>query len=510
MRRSRRQQRGAALVAVLAFSVLVLALLSTALQLASTRVRRSSQLGKSTRAYYAAESGIRLAAQQANARLGTDFDFNIADFEGPKEAGFNAPLSLVDGGPDVDGDGFVDIAAGLSFHAQRHQFSTESDSSGRRDGRVTVRARGDSFNLHVRAVASFDGHSRVVEAILKPTLVSVFGTNKGLFAGNSLSSEGSIFADSYDSSVGSYASQSSLKDVVIPLGLDANGDGVEDSMVALDDNGNPIQTEYANARIETGGNNTSTIQGSSGELVGQLIVGPDGTATLPDSSFTPTKTLSEPVPDPVIVGTEVPSSSSNSELPQKNLVSSPDGAESFSMNGSKSALELGAAGSASTYVFSEFSQNGGTITIKGEVTLFVKNSFEMAGQSSITVPEGSSLTIISEGSVRIAGGGVANQSSSPSNFQIRASSTESSSGIDSGGKKYDIVIEGSAAFSGVIVAPESDLRIAGNSEFFGGAQAKNITTAGGTRFHFDESLAKGFEGAKTPVDYKLVAINERR
>jgi choice-of-anchor A domain-containing protein len=60
-----------------------------------------------------------------------------------------------------------------------------------------------------------------------------------------------------------------------------------------------------------------------------------------------------------------------------------------------------------------------------------------------------------------------------------------------------MTLSGGSAFSGVIYAPECDLKAAGNSSLSGGIIAKSFTCGGTFDFHYD--LAVGKKAMITPV-----------
>lgn len=127
-----------------------------------------------------------------------------------------------------------------------------------------------------------------------------------------------------------------------------------------------------------------------------------------------------------------------------------------------------------------------TLTIYGDVTLILTGgagtrTLEVTGQAGIIIPDGSSLTIYTEGDVLLAGNGLTNGNTRPATCQIYGTGTASSS--------QRIQIAGNGTLRAALYAPNADLTLTGNGDIMGAAVGRTITLTGNADFHYDESLA---------------------
>ncbi len=144
---------------------------------------------------------------------------------------------------------------------------------------------------------------------------------------------------------------------------------------------------------------------------------------------------------------------------------------------------LGTAGTTTTW---RAPQLTGSITIQGDVTLVLTAgpgvpAIDLTGTKMITVTPGSRLRIYTEGDVKIAGNGLFNENDSPDTFQLWGTSTAAIA--------QDIQIAGNGALTGIIYAPNGNIRINGNGDVMGAAVGRHVTITGNAAFHYDESLA---------------------
>lgn len=133
------------------------------------------------------------------------------------------------------------------------------------------------------------------------------------------------------------------------------------------------------------------------------------------------------------------------------------------------------------------------LVIQGNVTLYVtavagSGAIDITGNGSIEILPGASLKIYTAGNVDIAGNGVMNggtdaaTANQPINFQLWGTSTDPVS-------DQSIEIKGNGVLSGIVYAPNGDVKINGNGAVMGSIVAENITLVGNAAFHYDESLA---------------------
>lgn len=127
-----------------------------------------------------------------------------------------------------------------------------------------------------------------------------------------------------------------------------------------------------------------------------------------------------------------------------------------------------------------------TLTIQGDVTLVLTagsgaQAISVTGSASVIVPDGSTLTLYTEGNIKFAGNGLGNANTQPISCQIWGTNTST------GGQ--DIQLAGNGALKAVCYAPQGDVTINGNGDVMGSIVARSIKLTGNAAFHYDESLA---------------------
>jgi hypothetical protein len=114
-------------------------------------------------------------------------------------------------------------------------------------------------------------------------------------------------------------------------------------------------------------------------------------------------------------------------------------------------------------------------------------SVRMAGQSTLTITGPTVIYVENDG--LFTGGGVVNATADPSNLLIHSAGGE-------------IDLAGGSGFYGAVIAPESNVRLVGNSEYFGNIIARTIDVRGDAVIHVDETIVDdvmGGEGGVVPV-----------
>jgi hypothetical protein len=191
----------------------------------------------------------------------------------------------------------------------------------------------------------------------------------GLLGLSSVSITGTPGIDSYDSTVGTYASQ--------------------------------VKGGHAGSQGNIGSN--GNISGSgSGTIWGDANPGPTGTFS---GGIT-------------VTGSTAPANQSISETPY--VYNPPPGAAKTTLKGS-AALTSG------VYHYKSISlASKDLVTATGNVTIYVDGAISTTGQAIIEVTKGSKLTIYQgSGSVSIGGGGIVNDSAKPSSLTIESATTSS-------------------------------------------------------------------------------------
>lgn len=124
-----------------------------------------------------------------------------------------------------------------------------------------------------------------------------------------------------------------------------------------------------------------------------------------------------------------------------------------------------------------------TITGSGTINLFVDEDISMAGSAAITVPAGVTLNIYSKGEIDMSGQGVVNAGGDPSKVNIY------NSYVDSGVVDH-VKYTGSGAFYGTVYAPLANVRMSGSGGMYGSARGRLMTKTGTAAFHYDEALGR--------------------
>lgn len=155
--------------------------------------------------------------------------------------------------------------------------------------------------------------------------------------------------------------------------------------------------------------------------------------------------------------------------------------------------------STGTYTYSSIGlASSKQLNITGDVVLLLtasagSSAISITGNAGINIATGASLKIYTAGDISIAGNCVANGGSTaaaanaPIKFQIWGTSTSTST-------DQSISIAGNGVLSGVVYAPNGDVKINGNGDVMGSVVAEDITLVGNAAFHYDESLGNLTDG----------------
>jgi Tfp pilus assembly protein PilX len=175
-----------------------------------------------------------------------------------------------------------------------------------------------------------------------------------------------------------------------------------------------------------------------------------------------------------------------------------------SVSGNVSTLATGTASAPARYKVSgsgSISLTGGSslaITApasgEGYVELWLPGDFKTTGNGQLTLPPHTHLIMYVDGSVSIAGNGIANQSLYPENFTLYGNHDSTIS--------QSMTVDGNGQFAGVMYAPYASVSAKGggsSGDMYGAIYANNISFTGGTSLHYDEAL--GDSGAV--IDYRV-------
>ena len=307
----------------------------------------------------------------------------------------------------------------VAFFEIREGLDTAADNIGNATGQLD----GGSFNVTVappyagpgeytlQALGQYGPLRQAVELVVAPDDTWQYG----MFARTSLTMSGSFSADSYDATLGTYASQFAVDHAGDQGHLASNGD------------------------ITAGG----------GPVWGDAIPGP---------TF---QVLGDPT---VVSGSTAPASYPETFDP---YLYTPPIASAGPYSGA-GALNAG------TYRYDSLNLSGGDVlTIDGDVVLYVDDKFTAKDSSQIVLNPGASLIVHQgAGDFTVSGGGIVNPSQLPEDVQIYTASTKKltlSGGSSFYGLVYgpdcDFVSSGGSELFGVIVAAKATLSGAGWMHF---------------------------------------------
>lgn len=161
---------------------------------------------------------------------------------------------------------------------------------------------------------------------------------------------------------------------------------------------------------------------------------------------------------------------------------------------------IGAPGEVTILELDDLTVRGAsTLTIQGDVTIVFPEenttSFTVMEGGAIELDDDASLVIYTAGNMEVTGAGIFSEVA-PKQLQIWGTATES--------QTIDFI--NNAQFSGLIYAPNADVTVTGDADFFGSIVSKSIILANGGHFRFDESL-KNYTGSGSssgPVNVRYV------
>lgn len=148
---------------------------------------------------------------------------------------------------------------------------------------------------------------------------------------------------------------------------------------------------------------------------------------------------------------------------------------------------LGTPGTATRWRCHSLSLSGNqTLTIQGNVTLVLTApsgtaALSVTGNARIQIAAGASLTLYTEGNVKIAGNGIGNANVQPLTFQLWGTNATP------GGQELQVA--GNGTLRAAVYAPNASVKINGNGDAMGAIVAHDLTFVGNAAFHYDEALA---------------------
>ena len=353
----------------------------------------------------------------------------------------------------------------------------------------------------ITATSTYAGLQKSIRVILKPepgnqvavpTRVPYF--QFAMFGKSLVSVSGNANTDSYNSANGPYGGTN-----VNPFG----GDVGSNQKAILGDNAN-IGGDLRVDSVPTGSTTAVVAQASAGAIVkDQLVINgiSTGFTATPGPTPMPGDTvLAEGQGLPLRTGdwlTPIDSSQSNPQLATPPAMGIPPDSQVVTGNiqwtGSSGLVGQPASGQVADL---------GSLSVAGSKTITIRpgdykiSSLSVSGNAQIVVAPNQNGSYgpvrffvegISPGSnvIQVAGNGITNQSTIPSNLQFWYNGTK------------NIQLAGNGNLQTVVYAPNSSIQVTGNGTYFGALLGQQVIDSGNGAVHFDDALGSTTQGGLT-------------
>src|SRR3972149_3751415 len=375
---------------------------------------------------------------------------------------------------------------------------------------------------------------KTLETVLSLTADSIF--HDSLLGCDGVLATSSIDTDSYDSQIGTYASQTpgdngniSTTNAGAPITIasssvikgDANAAGslsmISSARIYQNANATGNITMSSSARIDGNANTVGTItMSSSSKIFGNATAG--GTVIINSgSSVSGTVTQyytgysgyggvltsdCDPLDTPTFFNDNVTPIASDNNDGELSPLYYNTFTQAFSLS-SSSSYTLGVAGESKKYYFSSLSvASSSQLTVTGNVTLYVNGNFSFNSSSDLVLASGAKLTAYVTGTISIGSSGKVNAANDkkPANFFLW------SSAISSNNSDYKITLTSSSDVYAAIHAPQAAINISSSVDLYGAVRGKYINIASSADFHYDEALKNMSVG--NPSSYEIVSWRE--
>ncbi|MEE9554436.1 MAG: PilX N-terminal domain-containing pilus assembly protein [candidate division Zixibacteria bacterium] len=300
--------------------------------------------------------------------------------------------------------------------------------------------------LLVRSTGRVQGSVRTIEAILGRGNRTIF--QYAAYGRNNFNMNGGGMIDSYDSGLGSYASQA------------VNGP---------DDNGYMFANENGNIRSD----GTITLAGNA-QLHGDASVDTSGDFSFGGGTtmYGDTLRTTESIPIDSIPATEIANAQASNDAPSN----------------------LTLTGTATYDPFTEALTAGSGDTILVNSGTYYFSSVDVGSGAIFMLAPGAEAVVYITGDWDTSGGAIINSDGVAANLHVYSTGTQ-------------FGFSGGTQLCAAIYAPNADIVVTGGSEFFGSVIAKSFVNGGGTTLHFDEALLSLPEDYLA-ADYEIIGWNE--
>ncbi|MCK0716151.1 hypothetical protein ACFO0U_04175 [Chromohalobacter sarecensis] len=147
-------------------------------------------------------------------------------------------------------------------------------------------------------------------------------------------------------------------------------------------------------------------------------------------------------------------------------------------------------------VLDSFSLTSGNIDVEGgDMTIYVKGDVDISNGTTLSIAEGSSLKIVTEGSFTLKSN-LKVESDSPTDDEGNPILSLYSTYDDGGANAWNagVNISADSAFKGTIFAPKSTVNVAAGGGLYGAVKGRRVEVSGGAGIHYDEALMESTIG----------------
>ena len=291
----------------------------------------------------------------------------------------------------------------------------------------------------VTSYAALNHERRALEVVLAPEDLPIF--TKALFGDLDLGAKGAVFTDSYDSDLGTYASQVTNFDTV-------------------------AGRQYAGDRGDLGSNRNILLRGGV-DVIGNATPGPGYAVKVSGAKV-------------YVRGSTAPA---DAPTDLKPIDYSPPIASSGNFSHSAKAPITISSG---IYRYDNFTASGqGPVVLTGDVTVYIDDNFNLTGQGQIILATDANVTIYHNGSnFSLTGQGMVNATQKPTQFKLFSTAS-------------NIKFTGNSEFYGAVYAPRATIDPGGTTKIFGSFVGRMIDINGTADFHYDFALAREAQETRT-------------
>lgn len=364
------------------------------------------------------------------------------------------------------------------------------------------------YQINATGTSASSTSEREMEIVVGLTYTSPYDT--GLVGCRGVLANSNITTNSYQSSNPGYTGANgdvSTTDASANTHIDSGslveGDVRTTGDLSMDSNSTINGDAYADGDITTH-NHTSVVTGDA--YAGGIIT---GGGTIQGTSYpaagTPVGiTACDPLDVDALFTSEadpIETTNDNSEL-GSNYNDGGPGLKNYTGSVNQT---IGTAAATKSFFFDSFEIDTATtvITIEGDVSIYVKNTFELLSNTTLVIASGASLKLYSENGRLIVNqnSGIVNTDQIPENLSIYSNAD------DAAADPASVWLRPNNDFHGTIYAPNARIQTESNLDLFGAMRGRWLEFNSNLDFSYDEDL--GLISGGAPGGYDLVYWTEQ-